>query len=94
MKIKVRYFAAVREASGVRENTLDLPAGETVKGLGERLLRTHPGLAPLLPSVCFAVGLEYASPERVLEEGDEVSLIPPVSGGCTRSRCVKGGRGG
>lgn len=77
----MRCFASVRDILGQREMVLDLPAGTTAAGLLDRLLLDHPRLAGLAPSLLLAVNQEYVEKTRILAEGDEVALIPPVSGG-------------
>ena len=80
MQVTVRLFAMLRERAGASEMTLELPDGASV---GDALAELH-GLAQGLPLV-MAVNREYADPARVLDPGDELALIPPVSGGATRS---------
>lgn len=77
--VHVRLFASYREAAGTARLSTSLPSGahvgDLVEVLAERLpaLRTTRGL--------IAVNHEYVSGDAILEEGDEVALIPPVSGG-------------
>lgn len=77
----MRCFASVREILGQRELDLDLPVGTTAAGLLDRLILDHPRLVGLAPSLLLAVNREYVEKTRILAEGDEVVLIPPVSGG-------------
>jgi molybdopterin converting factor subunit 1 len=81
MKIEVRFFALYRERAGCTKSSLDLPAGATVADLTAEVRRRHPGLAPPEVNIVVAVNAEYAEPDTVLKERDEVCLIPPVSGG-------------
>lgn len=74
-------FAVFRERLGTTHLEVDLPQGATVADLLEALRREHPGLGPLLAQTMVAVDQEYATPELVLQEGQQVALIPPVSGG-------------
>jgi molybdopterin converting factor small subunit len=76
VEVTVRLFAVLRERAGVGEIVLDLPDGARVDDALERL----DGLADGLPLV-LAVNREYAPADRVLAAGDEIALIPPVSGG-------------
>lgn len=81
-RIKLLYFAGVRERLGTPEEELDLPAGvERVADLARFLAAAKPALDGVLASVRFAVGDEFAEPERRLASGDVVALLPPVSGG-------------
>jgi molybdopterin synthase catalytic subunit len=77
--VRIRLFAALRERAGAGERELELPAGARVGDVWSRLeLGDEPaGLA-------YAVNREYADRDRPLEDGDEVALIPPVSGGAFR----------
>lgn len=77
MKVTVRLFAMLRERAGAREVELDLPEGARISDALEALRDVAP---PELPLV-MAVNREYARDDRVLDPGDELALIPPVSGG-------------
>lgn len=80
--IKVLYFAALRERMGTPSEDLLLPEEvHDVRGLAGFLERSRAPLAGVLGSVRFAVGDEFVGGERVLQAGDVVALIPPVSGG-------------
>ncbi len=78
LTVEVRFFAVLRDLAGSERWELELPSGATVADLLARLGEEIPGLPG---GLAVAVGLEYAGPGRVLETGDEVALIPPVSGG-------------
>jgi sulfur-carrier protein len=79
--VTVKLFAAYQEAYGVTELALDLPMGTTVRDVCDRLLTEHPELEVWRNLTRFGVNLQFVEPETVLESGDEVVLIPPVSGG-------------
>jgi MoaE-MoaD fusion protein len=81
VKVRVRLFAAVKDIVGQREVSLDLPEGTTAAELLDRFAGDYPRLRGLIPSLLFAVNREYVEGTRMLAEGDEVALIPPVSGG-------------
>ena len=76
MEVTVRLFAMLRERAGSGSVTLELPEGASVRDALDSLA----GLAEGIPLV-MAVNREYASEEQVLDAGDELALIPPVSGG-------------
>ena len=78
MEVTVRLFAILRERAGAAEVVLDLPDGARV---ADALAKLHE-LAEGLPLV-MAVNREYADAQRMLGPGDELALIPPVSGGET-----------
>jgi molybdopterin converting factor subunit 1 len=80
-RIRVRLFAIQRELAGAREIALDLPPGATIEAAWTALVERHPVLAPGRPAVRFARNGEYTDPETVLDDGDELAIIPPVSGG-------------
>jgi molybdopterin synthase catalytic subunit len=79
--MKILYFAHVAKALGRREDELDVPAPVTADALWERLLALRPALAPYRASIHLARNGEYAGPAGQFANGDEVALIPPVSGG-------------
>ena len=81
MRVTVRLFAMQRELVGARTVELELPAGATVEDAWAALAARHPGLAPGRVAVRFALNGEYAEAGSPLEADDEVSFIPPVSGG-------------
>ena len=81
MKVKVKLFAAFREVVGTKEEDLDLPEGTTVNGLLDDYIRRFPALGRYREHIILSVNREYGAPARVLRDGDEVSFLPPVSGG-------------
>lgn len=81
MRVTVKLFAAYQEAYGVPELTLALEPGTTVAEVRDRLLTDHPELEPWRDLTRFGVNLNFVEPDTPLQEGDEVVLIPPVSGG-------------
>lgn len=81
MKIKVKLFAAFREIVGAKEEELDMPQGTTVGGLLDNYIRRFPQMARYREHIILSVNKEYGPPGKVIKEGDEVSFLPPVSGG-------------
>ena len=79
--VKVRYFAAHREAAGVAEEDVNLARGSTVADLLNALQALHPGLAPLARDTVVSVNRGVGGPSVVLSEGDDVALFPPIAGG-------------
>lgn len=78
--MRILFFAHLKSVTGCAEMTLratDLNAD----GLWQRLIETHPGLAPFRNAVRLARNAEYVGPGARFQDGDEVALIPPVSGG-------------
>ncbi len=80
----MRLFASYREAAGVGHIELDLPPGSTARDAIRAVLAEHPLVAEGRQLV-IARNEEYVDASAALEDGDELALIPPVSGGATRS---------
>lgn len=81
IRVRVRLFAIQRELAGTREVALDLPPSADVGAAWDALVAVHPALAPGRGSVRFARNGAYAEASTPLADGDEVAMIPPVSGG-------------
>lgn len=86
MKIRVRYFAIIRETLGRAEETRQVPEGTTAGSLFDALVDEEPRLARMRASTLVMVNEAYVRGDRVLEDGDDVALIPPVSGGADERR--------
>jgi len=81
MKIRVKLYAAFRDIVGVKEEDLEVGNGTTVQMLLEDYIRRFPQMARFREHIILSVNKEYGAPAKVLREGDEVSFLPPVSGG-------------
>lgn len=81
LRIRVRLFAMQRELAGTRQVELELPDGSTIEDAWAALIERFPILAPGRPAVRFARNADYAHADTRLADGDEVAMIPPVSGG-------------
>jgi molybdopterin synthase catalytic subunit len=79
VRIQVRLFAGLREQAGAALRELDLPTGSRLGDVWQQL-----GLGDEPEGLLYAVNQDYAAGDRLLAEGDEVALIPPVSGGAFR----------
>ncbi len=79
--VTVKLFAAYQEAYGVPELVLEFPPETPVAAVGLRLQALHPELSQLRDVTRFGVNLQFVEPDTILQDGDEVVLIPPVSGG-------------
>ncbi len=79
--VTIKLFAAYQEAYGVSELVWDLPSGTTVAQVCDRLIQEHPELKQWRDITRFGVNLQFVAPDTILQNGDEVVLIPPVSGG-------------
>jgi molybdopterin synthase sulfur carrier subunit len=80
MKCRIKAFGISREIVGSRLVEIELVEGQTVLELKKQLFKKYPAL-DALQSVYVAVNNEYAEETALLKEGDEIALIPPVSGG-------------
>jgi molybdopterin converting factor subunit 1 len=81
MRINVKLFAILRERAATPELVLHLRPDATVADASAQLAQKFPDLSAFLGRVAFAVNQSYAKPDAVLSEGDELAVIPPVSGG-------------
>lgn len=81
MRVRVRYFAALREIAGREAEELELPQGATVTTARELLAERYPGMAPVLARSAAAVNRSYVPAETSLAASDELAFIPPVGGG-------------
>jgi molybdopterin synthase sulfur carrier subunit len=81
LHVRVRFFASLREAAGVKETVLELEAGATAEEAWHRLARDFPALAPRRASLAVSLNRRYADTDAALKDGDELVFIPPVSGG-------------
>ena len=80
--IAVLYFAWLRERTGLTEEKIALPPGETtVAALTDMLAERHPTAFQNRRTIRCAVNQEFADPSVVLRSGDEVAFFPPVTGG-------------
>ena len=79
MQIRVLLFGRLKEAAGFAEQQMPLAAGATV---GDALAQVGMGLpAAMMAASAVAVNREYTKRETVLRDGDELAILPPVSGG-------------
>jgi molybdopterin synthase catalytic subunit len=81
MIVSVRLFAIHREVVGKSKVDLELPDGATAGEAWEKLRRLYPRLQSFSYLPAMAVNADFAAPDTVLQDGDEVAFIPPVAGG-------------
>ena len=81
MTVTVKLFAILRDQAGVAEIPLNLKGGATVADVLAVLLQRHPEMKRTLDRTAKAVNLVNASDQTILNDGDELALLPPVSGG-------------
>lgn len=80
-KIKILFFATLRDRAGTKSMELDVPNEMTVQGLKDKLAEEYPNLKDSMKSVLITINREYAFDEAVIPPGAEMALFPPVSGG-------------
>ena len=79
--VTVKLFAAYQEACGASEIQMDIDRGTAVAAVRDRLIAAHPQLDQWRDLTRFGINLQFVEPDAVMQDGDEVVLIPPVSGG-------------
>jgi sulfur-carrier protein len=79
--VTVKLFAVYQETFDVSEIVLDFPDGTPVQAVCDRLIAEHPKLSKWREITRFGVNLQFVEPDTILQNGDEVVLIPPVNGG-------------
>jgi molybdopterin converting factor subunit 1 len=80
-RIKVLFFATIRDRAGTKSLELDVPDDMTVLGLKTKLGDDYPNLKESMKSVLTTIDREYAFDEAVIPQGAEMAMFPPVSGG-------------
>jgi molybdopterin converting factor subunit 1 len=81
MKVRTKFFAAIKDIVGIPEVELELPDGITAGELFQQYCQQHAPLSRYANNTMISVNLEFVPPETRLHEGDEIAFIPPVSGG-------------
>lgn len=89
MRVRVLYLGILKELSGHESEWIQVEEGSTVRDVWSRLGERVPRLAQYQRSVATAVNHSYAPANTVLREGDELALLPPVSGGVERASIVR-----
>ena len=87
MRVNVLYFGTLKDLFALQQQPLDLPDGATVESLLSLLRAQTSKQSDVWRTLAVAVNRDYSGPSTVLHEGDEVALLPPVSGG-TQGRCA------
>ena len=81
MKVRLLYFAVLRDIAGKRDDVLDLPDGTRAADVWRRLRDEHRELRDYAQPPLTAINESYADADEVLRDGDELAFIPPVAGG-------------
>ena len=82
MQVKVKLFAILRERVGRSELLQEVSDGSTIGDLWSILRADYSALPAIDIKLLYAVNSDYVEPNHVLQDGDEVVFMPPVSGGC------------
>lgn len=81
MTITIKLFAIYQEVYQQSELIRTIPEDITAKDILQQIIREKPELEPWIDITRFAVNLQFVSPDYILQSGDEIAFIPPVSGG-------------
>ena len=80
-RVKLLFFATLRDRAGTKSMELEIPADLTVQGLKDKLSNEYPNLKESMSSVLITINREYAFDDAVIPRGAELAMFPPVSGG-------------
>jgi molybdopterin synthase sulfur carrier subunit len=81
VQIRVCFYSLCRDLTGAHEMVESMPPGSRVDDLLSKIFARHPALTGIRNSLRVAVGVDYQGGDCLLQEGDEVSLLPPMQGG-------------
>jgi len=81
VRVRVRFFAALREVVGRDAMEREVPQGTTVGRLLDDLVSEYPRLSPFANVIQVAVNQEFTGRQQRVQSEDEVAFLPPVSGG-------------
>jgi MoaD family protein len=81
MKVRVLFYAQLRDLIGSREMDVDLPEGATVGDLLDQIYAQQPNLRSHDRSILIGAGVEFVDRNYKLKHGEEISVMPPVQGG-------------
>jgi MoaD family protein len=81
MKVRVRFYAQLRDLVGSGEMDVDLAEEATVRDLLDQIYAQKPKLRPHDKSILIGAGVEFVDRNHKLKPGDEISIMPPVQGG-------------
>ena len=80
-RIKLLFFATIRDRAGTKSMYLDIPEDMTVRGLKDKIAEEYPHLKDSMKSVLITIDREYAFDDAVIPPNAEMAMFPPVSGG-------------
>ena len=80
-RVKLLFFATLRDRAGTRSMELEIPPDLTIQGLKDKISEEYPNLKESMSSVLITINREYAFDEAVIPQNAELAMFPPVSGG-------------
>ena len=89
MQIRVLFFGVLKDLAGRSSEELNLPENATAGDVLQHYERSLAGLNGKLSSIAISVNQEYSTADAKLKSGDEVALLPPVSGGSPRAKIIR-----
>lgn len=81
MRVTVLFFAAMRERAAVDRLEINLQDHATIADLQHLVVERFPQLKNYVEAASYARNAEYAKSSQTLKDGDEIAIIPPISGG-------------
>jgi len=81
MQVRVLFFGMLKDLAGRESESLNLAEPATLEDVVRHYEERLPGLRGLLPAIALSINQEYAPRHSQLKPGDEIALLPPVSGG-------------
>jgi MoaE-MoaD fusion protein len=80
-RVKLLFFATLRDRAGTKSMELDIPAELTIQGLKDKISNEYPNLRESMSSVLITINREYAFDDALIPLDAELAMFPPVSGG-------------
>ena len=80
-RVKLLFFATLRDRAGTKTMELDIPTNLTVQGLKDKISNEYPNLKESMSSVLITINREYAFDDALIPPNAELAMFPPVSGG-------------
>ena len=81
VRISILYFATVKDATGIRMESIDLSNDTSIREMLSKISIIYPKLKHILNNIQISVNYRIVDLNTVLKDGDEVALLPPISGG-------------
>jgi molybdopterin converting factor subunit 1 len=80
-RVKLLFFATLRDRAGTKSVELDIPPDLTIQGLKDKISSEYPSLKESMSSVLITINREYAFDDALIPQNAELAMFPPVSGG-------------